>query len=373
MHYPTLLSPVQVGELHLPNRVIMAPLTRMRAVVDCVPNPLAAQYYSQRASAGLIVTEATQISPQGQGYLNTPGIYTDQQEAAWKTIVERVHARQGRIALQLWHVGRISHSALQPGRALPVAPSAIPAPSATARIPTEGGFARVLCDGPRALETEEIAGIVDDYRNAAIRAHRAGFDAMEVHAANGYLLNQFLSTNTNVRTDRYGGSLENRARIVLEVVDAVSSVFGAGRVGVRLSPNGIFNDIVDTDAEAMTAYLTQEFSARGLAYLHIAEPDWAGGEPLSDAFRQSIRQHFQGTLIFCSHYTAARAEQLIADGTADAVAFGRSFLANPDLPKRFAQNAPLNTADNATFYGGGAEGYTDYPFLDETKAPGDGA
>ncbi len=373
MNFPLLLSPVRAGDLQLANRVIMAPLTRMRAVEGGVPSPLAADYYSQRASAGLIVTEATQISQQGQGYLNTPGIYTDEQEAAWTAIVERVHARQGRIALQLWHVGRISHSALQPDGALPVAPSAISAPSATARIQFGNGFARVPCDGPRALETDEIAAIVNDYRSAAVRARGAGFDAIEIHAANGYLLNQFLATNTNHRTDSYGGSLENRARIVLEVIDAVVPVFGAGCIGVRLSPNGIFNDITDTDAEAMTAYLAQEFSRRGLAYLHIAEPDWAGGEPLSDGFRQAIRKHFQGTLIFCSHYTAPRAEQLLAAGTADAVAFGRPFLANPDLPQRFALNAPLNAADNSTFYGGGSAGYTDYPFLGEAEALGRGA
>ena len=365
MNYPQLLSSVCVGDLKLPNRVIMAPLTRMRALPGSVPNPLAAEYYSQRASSGLIITEATQISRQGQGYLNTPGICTDKQEAAWKGIVERVHSRQGRIALQLWHVGRISHSALQPGGALPVAPSAIPAPSATARVQAVGGFSRVPCDGPRALEISEIAEIVYDYRQAAVRARRAGFDAIEIHAANGYLLNQFLATNTNHRSDRYGGSLENRARIVLEVLDAVTPVFGPGRIGVRLSPNGIFNDIADTDAEEMTAYLAEAFSLRSLAYLHIAEPDWAGGEPLSDGFRHAIRERFTGTVIFCSNYTPSRAEQLIGTGTADAIAFGRLFLANPDLPKRFLLNAPLNDPDATTYYGGGAVGYTDYPFLSD--------
>lgn len=367
MLYPNLLSSTIIGDLKLSNRVIMAPLTRMRAGPGNAPTKLNAEYYGQRASAGLIITEATQISQQGQGYLDTPGIYTDEQEAGWKHVVERVHSRSGLIALQLWHVGRISHSKLQPNNALPVAPSAIPAPAATARIPHEDGFLRVLCDGPRALELEEILGIVNDYRNSAIRAKRAGFDAIEVHAANGYLLNQFLSTNTNQRTDSYGGCLENRARIVLDVVDAVVSVFGAGRVGVRLSPNGIFNDIEDTDAEEMTSYLARGFSERGLAYLHIAEPDWAGGAPLSDEFRKSIRDNFKGALIFCSNYTAAKAEKIISSNIADAVAFGRAFLANPDLPERFRVSSPLNEADSKTFYCGAEIGYTDYPALTKDK------
>lgn len=363
MKYKKLFSPLQSGDLTLKNRIIMAPLTRMRAGEDFSPTELNAEYYAQRASAGLIITEATQISQQGQGYLNTPGIYTDQHEAAWKRVVDGVHANDGKIALQLWHVGRISHSKLQPGETLPVAPSAVPVTESTSRIPKDGGFERVLCDGPRALTLDEIPGIVNDYTNAAIRAKCAGFDAIEIHSGNGYLLNQFLSTNTNHRNDIYGGSLENRARILLEVIDAATAIYGAGRIGVRLTPNGIFNEIQDTDAEEMTEYLARAFSQRGLAYLHIAEPDWAGGEPLTDTFRQEIRKNFTGSLFFCSHYTAERADKLLCEDIADAVAFGRLFLANPDLPERFRLNAPLNEPDSSTFYCGGAEGYTDYPAL----------
>ncbi len=359
--YAKLLSPVRIGSMMLPNRVLMAPLTRMRAGPGYVPSDLASLYYSQRASAGLIITEACQISQQGQGYLNTPGIHTDAQEQGWSKVTRAVHDKGGRISLQLWHVGRISHRNLQPNGAAPVAPSAIAAETATARIPKGDGFERVPCDPPRALEVSEIRSIVTDYLKAAERAKRAGFDAIEVHAANGYLLNQFLSTNTNTRQDEYGGCIANRARLLLDVIDAVTPVFGADRVGVRLSPNGIFNDIRDTDARAMTLYLADAVSQRGLAYIHVAEPDWAGGEPLSDAFRQEIRTVFCGALIFCSNYTAHRAEDLIATGVADAVAFGRLFLANPDLPERFAIDATLNTPNPETFYCGGAEGYTDYP------------
>jgi len=363
--YRHLLAPVSAGAVTLPNRVVMAPLTRSRAgQPGDVPTALNAEYYAQRAGAGLIVSEATQISAQGQGYAWTPGIYTDAQEAGWKLVTGAVHDRGGRIAAQLWHVGRISHPLVQPGGAIPVAPSAIVAKGAQAFVVREDGTAgNVPTVLPRALETGEIAGVVADYARAATRADRAGFDMVEVHAANGYLLQQFLSTNSNRRTDRYGGTLENRARIVLEVVDAVAAELGVGRVGVRMSPHFTAHDIADEQAEESALYLGREFSRRGLAYVHIAEPDWAGGPKLSDAFRRALREAFAGTLIFCGGYTAATADALIASGLADAVAFGRLFIANPDLVERFRAGAPLNTPDRATFYGGDAQGYTDYPTL----------
>jgi N-ethylmaleimide reductase len=365
--YPHLLSPLTVGAVTLKNRVWMAPLTRMRAGEGGVPHALNATYYAQRATAGLIVTEATQISQQGQGYINTPGIYTDAQEAGWKNVVQAVHDADGHIALQLWHVGRISHSSLQEDQQAPVAPSAVPTQRAkVVAYNAEGQVGQVRCDDPRALALSEIAGIIGDYRQAAQRAQRAGFDLVEVHAANGYLLNQFLSTNTNLRTDVYGGSIENRARIVLEVIDAVSEVMGADRVGIRLSPNGIFNDIQDTEAEATALYLAEALTQRGIAYVHIAEPDWVGGPPLTDVFRQQLRQAFPAALIYCSGYTAERAEATITAGLADAIAFGRSYIANPDLVQRFATQANLNVAHEATFYGGDGTGYTDYPTLSES-------
>lgn len=361
-----LLSPLKVGHQTLSNRVVMAPLTRSRASQPGdVPSALNVEYYAQRATAGLIVSEATQVSRQGQGYALTPGIYTDAQEAGWTQVVQAVHAHYGRIALQLWHVGRISHSLLQENGAAPVAPSALIAKGAQCFVIQPDGTAEnVPTETPRALSTDELPGIVAQYRQAAVRGKRAGFDFLEVHAANGYLLHQFLSTNSNQRTDAYGGTLENRARLTLEVLDAVIAEIGTDRVGVRLSPHFVAHDIADAEAEASTLYLAKAFSARGIAYLHIAEPDWAGGAELTDAFRRQIRAAFNGALIFCGAYTAADAEALIEQGVGDAVAFGRPYIANPDLVERFRQGAELNTPDRATFYGGGAHGYTDYPTLD---------
>jgi N-ethylmaleimide reductase len=363
MRYKDLFNPLQLGALSLDNRVLMAPLTRMRAGPNGVPGKLNQRYYAQRANAGLIITEATQISRQGQGYLATPGIHTDAQEAGWKGVVDAVHEAGGRIAMQLWHVGRISHSSLQENGQPPVAPSAVPTTRAKVVILQNGAPAQARCDPPRALDLAEIQGIIEQYRQAAIRARRAGFDMLEIHAANGYLLNQFLATNTNLRTDAYGGSLENRARLLLEVVQAVAQEVGFNRVGVRLSPNGIFNDIDDKEAEPMSLYLARAFAAAGLAYLHIAEPDWAGGPPLTTAYRQQLHAAFNGPLIYCSGYDADRADQLIGSGMASAIAFGRLYIANPDLVARFRLGAELNRADEARFYGGGAAGYTDYPAL----------
>lgn len=362
-----LLSPLKVGQQTLNNRVVMAPLTRSRASQPGdVPSALNVEYYAQRATAGLIVSEATQVSRQGQGYALTPGIYTDAQEAGWKEVVQAVHAKGGRMALQLWHVGRISHSLLQENGAAPVAPSALIAQGAQCFvIQPDGTQANVPTETPRALATEELPGIVAQYRQAAARGQRAGFDFQEVHAANGYLLNQFLATNSNQRTDAYGGTLENRARLTLEVLDAVIAEIGAAKVGVRLSPHFAAHDMADAETEAATLYLAKAFSQRGIAYLHIAEPDWAGGPELTDAFRAQLRAAFNGALIFCGGYTAAEADALIDQGVGDAVAFGRPFIANPDLVERFRQGAELNTPDRTTFYGGAAKGYTDYPTLDQ--------
>lgn len=360
-----LLSPVQVGSASLKNRVVMAPLTRSRAgQPGDVPRALNVEYYAQRASAGLIVTEASQISRQGQGYAWTPGIYTDAQEAGWKNVVDAVHAKGGKISLQLWHVGRISHNLLQENGAAPVSASALQAGNSQCFVvQPDGTPANIQTAVPRALTTEEMPGIVDQYRQASKRAKRAGFDLVEVHAANGYLLQQFMSTNSNQRTDAYGGSLENRARLTLEAVDAAIAEMGADRVGVRISPNFVAHGIADTEAEAMALYLAKEFTARGIAYLHIAEPDWAGGAELTQSFREQLRAAFPATLICCGGYSAAEADALISSGLADAVAFGRPYIANPDLVERFAAGAELNTPDRSTFYGGEEKGYTDYPTM----------
>jgi len=358
-----LFTPIQVGTTRLDNRVVMAPMTRSRAGAGDAATALNASYYAQRASAGLIITEASQISQQGQGYAWTPGIYSAAQVAGWKTVVDAVHAKAGHIALQLWHVGRISHPLLQPGNADPVAPSAIQAKSQCFVIQPDGTPANVPTTLPRALEAAELPGIVIDYVNAAKGAVQAGFDFVEIHAANGYLLNQFLSSNTNQRSDAYGGSLENRARFVLEVIDAVIRGIGASKVGVRLSPQGVFNDIDDPESTKMALYLANALTQREVAFLHIAEPDWAGGEPLSQAFRLQLREAFAGTLITCGGYNATTAEALLGANLVDMVAFGRPFIANPDLVRRLRENAPLNEPDPNTFYGGAEAGYTDYPSL----------
>lgn len=360
---PPLLQPITIGDTPLCNRVFMAPMTRMRANSTECPTLLTARYYAQRATAGLIVTEATHICAQGRGYFGTPGIYTDAQEAAWEHVAKAVHEAGGRIAMQLWHVGRISHSLNQPDGAQPVAPSAVITRRAKVSVFKEGRVQEVPCEPARALACDEIAVITSQYAAAAERARRAGFDFVEIHAANGYLINQFLSTNTNLRTDRYGGSLENRARFLNEVVDAVSLAVGARKIGVRISPNGIFNDIDDSEAEKMAYLLAQNLDAKGIAYLHVAEPDWAGGEALTPEFRWSLRSKFKNRLIFCGNFNKNSAENLLVSGVADAVAFGRLYIANPDLVARFSKSLELNFPDSSTFYFGNTRGYTDYPSL----------
>ncbi|HED0392220.1 TPA: alkene reductase [Yersinia enterocolitica] len=360
-----LFSPLKVGALTLPNRVFMAPLTRLRSIEPGdIPTPLMAEYYRQRASAGLIITEATQISFQAKGYAGAPGLHTQEQLNAWKKITQAVHDEGGHIAVQLWHVGRISHNSLQPGQQAPVAPSAIAADTRTTVRDETGAWVRVPCSTPRALETEEIPGIITDFRQATVNAREAGFDYIELHAAHGYLLHQFMSPASNQRTDQYGGSIENRTRLTLEVVDATAAEWGAERIGIRISPLGPFNGLDNgEDQEEAALYLIEELNKRHIAYLHISEPDWAGGKPYSDAFRDAVRARFKGVIIGAGAYTAEKAESLIEKGFIDAVAFGRSYISNPDLVERLQQNAPLNEPDGETFYGGGAKGYTDYPKL----------
>ncbi|HDL7748442.1 TPA: alkene reductase [Yersinia enterocolitica] len=360
-----LFSPLKVGALTLPNRVFMAPLTRLRSIEPGdIPTPLMTEYYRQRASAGLIITEATQISFQAKGYAGAPGLHTQEQLNAWKKITQAVHDEGGHIAVQLWHVGRISHNSLQPGQQAPVAPSAIAADTRTTVRDDTGAWVRVPCSTPRALETEEIPGIINDFRQATANAREAGFDYIELHAAHGYLLHQFMSPASNQRTDQYGGSIENRTRLTLEVVDATAAEWGAERIGIRISPLGPFNGLDNgEDQEEAALYLIEELNKRHIAYLHISEPDWAGGKPYSDAFRDAVRARFKGVIIGAGAYTAEKAENLIEKGFIDAVAFGRSYISNPDLVERLQQNAPLNEPDGETFYGGGAKGYTDYPKL----------
>ena len=359
MSAPSLLSPFTLGPLHLPNRAVMAPMTRNRAGAGNVPGPLNATYYAQRASAGLIVSEATQVSPQGLGYPGTPGIHSRQQVDGWKLVTEAVHRAGGRIFLQLWHVGRISHPSLQPGGAIPVAPSAI-APKGQAW--TLDGMKPYVT--PRALSAVEIAGIVEDYRRGARNACEAGFDGVELHGANGYLIDQFLRDGTNRRSDEYGGSAENRARFLVEATEAVVGEWEPARVGVRLSPTNPYNDIADSNPAATFAVAVGALKRFGLAYLHIVEP--AAGEPLAAGEMPDLkffRKLWRGVLIGNKGYDLARANAVIADGTADLVAFATLFLANPDLPERLRRGGPFNTPERKTFYGGGAAGYTDYPPL----------
>jgi len=360
-----MFTPVNLGAIELKNRLVMAPLTRMRAVAGDVPNPLAKTYYAQRASAGLIITEATQISPIGMGYPATPGIYSAEQTAAWKDIVGAVHAKGGAIVAQLWHVGRISHSSLHPEQGLPEAPSAI-APAGQ----TYGADWKLHhYETPKAMTSEDIARLLKDYELAANNAKAAGFDGVEIHAANGYLLDQFLQDKTNQRTDQYGGSVENRLRLLGEVIEVVAQAFPSDRIGVRLSPYGSFNDIGDSDPVALFGAAIKKLNACNLAYVHMIEPrsTSAGG---NDQINQNapitsemFRKSYVGKFISAGGYDQAMGEKVLEEGLADAVAYGRLYISNPDLAERFKQNAPLNPYNRATFYGGAELGYTDYPSL----------
>lgn len=351
-HHAALLAPYSLGDLELKNRMVMAPMTRSRALAGNVPNPLAQTYYTQRASAGLIVTEASQVSPQGQGYIRTPGIHSEEQIEGWQKITRAVHKAGGKIFLQLWHVGRISHPDFHSG-ALPVSASAI---AAEGDVYTQNGQQKMVT--PRALEIQEIPGVVQQFRRGAENAKNAGFDGVEIHGANGYLPDQFTRDGSNKRTDDYGGPIENRARFPLEVTDAVIDVWGSDRVGYRISPNGSYNSMSDSNPLATFSYLAGELDARKIAYLHVVDPvNAAGGNRTTPA----LRKIFRGPLVVNGGFTAQVAEAAIASGEVDLVSFGTPFLANPDLPRRFATNAPLNAPDPATFYQGEKKGYVDYP------------
>lgn len=348
----TLFAPAQVGPLTLSNHMVMAPLTRSRAGQGDAATELVAEYYRQRASAGLIITEASQISAQGKGYPRTPGIFTAEQISGWRMVTDAVHAEGGKIFLQIWHVGRLSHRVVQPSGVLPVAPSAI---KPEGEIFTPQGLKAL--ETPRGLDISEIPGVIDDFRQAAENAKLAGFDGVEIHAANGYIIDQFLRDGTNSRTDAYGGSLVNRARFLKEVVEAVVPVFGAGRTGVRISP--IFDgfSMSDTDPQGTFNFVADMLSQVGLAYLHVMQ---LGSGSFDFA---ELKRRFGGTYIANGGYDAERAAKAIDAGEADLVSFGATFLANPDLVERFKQGAPLNEADKATFYQGEERGYTDYPTL----------
>ena len=351
---PTLFDPITVGSLHLPNRIVMAPLTRNRATMPGrVPNALMKDYYAQRASAGLILTEATSVAPEGVGYPATPGIWSDEQVAGWRTITEAVHEAGGRILLQLWHVGRISDPVYHDGRP-PVAPSAI-------RPAGHVSLLRPIRDYavPRALETSEVEAVVEAFRKGAENARTAGFDGVEIHGANGYLLDQFLQDGTNKRTDRYGGSIENRARLMLDVTDAVVGVWGAGRVGVHLAPRADSHDMGDSNLPSTFGYAATELGKRKIAFIMARESQAA------PRLGPALKKAFGGVYIANQGLTAERAAELLADGEADAVGFGQLFIANPDLPRRLMLNAPLNTPQPETFYDGGVNGYIDYPALQE--------
>ncbi|MET4275747.1 MULTISPECIES: alkene reductase [unclassified Bradyrhizobium] len=369
-----LFQPCRFGPFSLPHRVVMAPLTRSRARhPGNVPSQLAACYYAQRASAALIISEATQISMQGQGYAWTPGIHSREQVEAWRQVTKAVHKADGLIFNQLWHVGRISHPALQPDNMLPVAPSAI-TPAGNAFIENERGEGELVpFVRPRALTFEEMPYLIKQYERAARNAEAADFDGIEIHAANGYLIDQFIESSTNRRSDAYGGSVQHRARLLLEITEALIPIFGADRIGVRLSPLGKMNDISDDTPELTFGHLAEQLSGYGLAYLHIVNPaleqmqNGEKPEPYALNMARLIRNKYQGTLIVAGGFNADTAEQWLRDGQADLIAFGRKFIANPDLPERLRADAPLNVDDPTTYYGGGEKGYTDYPSLEQDR------
>ncbi len=364
----TLFDPIRIGDINLATRLVMAPLTRNRASPGQVPNDLMREYYAQRADpasgAGLIITEASQISPMGQGYLDTPGIHSAEQVAGWRRITDAVHARGGRIVIQLWHVGRVSHVSLLPDGQAPLSSSARAANSKTY---IAGGFAP--CSAPRALLVEEIPAILAQYRQAALNALDAGFDGVEVHGANGYLIDQFLRDSINDRSDAYGGSIDRRTRLLREVMQAVAGAVGGGRTGLRLSPVTPSNDAgPDSDPQALMTHAVAQLAPLGLAYLHLVEGQTGGARDHAPFDYAALRRHFDGAWMLNNGYTGAMAEQAVAGGAADLVAIGRPFIANPDLGRRLRQGAPLNPLDAQTLYGGGAAGYTDYPALDAALA-----
>lgn len=366
-----LFQSVQLGDLTLPNRIALPPLTRCRSSQPGnVPNDMMAIYYGQRASAGFMVTEGSQIEPRGQGYAWTPGIHSDEQVEGWKKVTEAVHAENGIIFCQLWHVGRVSHNDLQPNGAAPVAPSAIQAKSVKVFIETGPGQGKLIEPSlPRELSNAEVKELVDLYRHAAVNAKLAGFDGVELHSANGYLLNQFISEHTNHRTDEYGGSLDNRLRFLKEVAQAVIDVFGNDRVGVRFAPlfettdeDRVYLGLVESDPHETYIAAANMLNELGIAYLSIAEADWDNSPDLPESFRKALRDAFDGAIIYAGRYTTEKALSVHAKGYGDLYAFGRTFIANPDLPHRILNGLPLNSVQYETLYGGGESGYVDYPF-----------
>lgn len=353
-----LFEPYKLGDIQLSNRTVMAPLTRNRAVAGFVPNPLAIEYYGQRASAGLLITEASQVSQQGQGYQDTPGIYSKEQIAGWRKVTDRVHERGGKIFIQLWHVGRVSHTSLQENNQAPVAPSAVRAKGKTF---VGGTFADV--SEPRALTLDEIPGVIDSFKRAGANAIAAGFDGVEIHGANGYLLDQFAKDGANKRTDAYGGSIENRAKLMLEVSKAVASEIGGERTGIRISPVTPANDISDSNPQPLFDHIVDGLSAQKLVYIHVIEGSTGGPRDNAPFDYDSLRKRFKGTYIANNGYDLALANKQLDANKADLIAFGKLFISNPDLVERFKAGAPLNEFDKNTFYGGGAKGYTDYPTL----------
>ena len=374
MIFPHLFSSLQVGSYRLAHRVVMAPLTRMRADRSSfAPRPLNAEYYAQRATpGGLLIAEATPVMMAGRGNPGVPGIYSEAQIEGWRGVVDAVHAKGGLIFLQLWHVGRVSHSSFQPGGVLPVAPSAVPITGEGMLAMTSDGK-MVPYETPRALQTEEVGQVVEAFRQAAVNARQAGFDGVEIHGANGYLLEQFLQSHTNLRTDKYGGSIENRARLLLEITQAVIAVWGANRVGVRLSPYGVANGSGEAEPMPLYSHVVKALDQLGLAYLHFIEPR-SSGAGRAEVNWQNVpsamvlfRPLWRGVLIAAGGFTGETAEAAVAQGHADAIAFGRIFISNPDLPQRLQHGFPLTPYNRATFYGGEAAGYTDYPVYSELE------
>jgi len=372
MKHTALFAPLTLGSHVLKNRIMLPPLTRQRAAQPGnLPTDLMAQYYRQRASAGLIVTEGVQIEPRGQGYAWTPGLHSAEQIAGWRKVTDAVHTDGGVIFAQLWHVGRVSHNALQPGGAAPVAPSAIPAQKVKAFIETGPGVGELVAPSPpRALTVGEIGELVELYAQAARNAIAAGFDGVEIHAANGYLVNQFISARANTRDDAYGGSLQKRLRFLREIVDAVAAAVGADRLGVRFTPlftsteqDRVYIGLVEDDPHETYLEAVRMLEQAGVAYLSIAEADWDNAPDLPEAFRRDVRAAFSGSIVYAGRYTAERGARLVEAGLADLIAFGRPFIANPDLPARIANGWPLNAVNPATLYGGAEAGFTDYPMF----------
>ncbi|MDF2999730.1 MAG: NADH:flavin oxidoreductase/NADH oxidase [Xanthobacteraceae bacterium] len=361
---PSLFDSYRLGDITLSNRIVMAPLTRNRASAGLVPSPLAVEYYGQRASAGLIVTEATQISDTAQGYQDTPGIFTDSQVEGWKKVTDTVHAKGGHIFVQMWHVGRVSHRSLQPGGAAPLAPSAV---RANTKTYVNNGFAEV--DEPRALTLDEIKGVVEDFGKAAANAIRAGFDGVEIHGANGYLIDQFLRDGANKRTDAYGGSIENRTRFLREVLESVTGAIGAKRTGIRLSPVTPANDLSDSDPQPLFNHVLDVVESFRPVYVHMIEGATGGPRDIAPGFDfEALHKRFSGTWMVNNGYDKALAEQVVAGGKADLVAFGKPFVSSPDAVERLRRGAAFNEVDRETLYGGGAKGYIDYPTLEAVGA-----